>query len=447
MLGAALVLSASAGTLSCANSAYRAAESGDSARLRAEIAGKHERGKLGNSEAACLAKAVATRELTTAKDDATATSRVRESRACAAELDDAFEERSKKHDGAGAEAALARLEGGRLSDGSARDFLADADDRWRAVGTRTLHRDDDRKARQAAILDPSPRVRRSAIRAAGQARDVGDLDILFETARVDPELLLRNEALRAMSQILRADSAKSRADEHVNRLRDLWNGGDDAVREDVAVAWALSPVFENGGREALRVELASSKGPGALTAAGVVLRSASKDAELAGAASALLSRALTEGSRRERLLALTIARPTGAELEAIRKVAKDDDLDVRVPALASLLESKPDHDAAFAALEALAGQGVTTKAGPPSEDGRVREAAAQARLALARAGDLRIQAWIEQDLASSEPNRRLGAASALAALGRPARAVMLLADPDASVRTRAACTMLVASRR
>ena len=177
------------------------------------------------------------------------------------------------------------------------------------------------------------------------------------------------------------------------------------------------------------------------------MRSMPKDTELAGSASALLSRTIAEGSRRDRLHALAIARPVGAELEAIRKAAKDDDLDVRVTALASLLESKPDHDAALKDLEAVAGQGVTTKAGPPAEDGRVREAAARARLALAQAGDLRIQAWIEQDLAASDPNRRLGAASALAALGRPARAVMLLADPDASVRTRAACTMLVASRR
>jgi len=96
-------------------------------------------------------------------------------------------------------------------------------------------------------------------------------------------------------------------------------------------------------------------------------------------------------------------------------------------------------------LEAVAGRGV--KAGPASEDGPTLEAAARARLALAYAGDVRIQAWIEQDLASSDPVRRVGAASALAALGRPARAVMLLTDPEASVRTRAACTMLVAARR
>lgn len=436
---------ASLGLVSCANPAYRAAERGDSARLRSEVAGKHERGKLSNGEAACLARAVATRELATAKDEAAAVSRVRESRPCAAELDDALEERMKKHDGAGAEAALARLEDGRLSEGSARDFLADTDDRWRAVGTRTLHRDDDRKRRQAAVLDPSPRVRRSALRAAGEAKDVADLDLLFETARVDPELLLRNEALRAMSQILRAEGGKSRAPEHVNRLRDLWTAGDDALKEDVAVAWALSPVFESGGREALRVEIASGKGPGAIAAAGVVLRTASKDAELSASASALLTRVIAEGSRRDRLHAIGLARPTGSELEALRKASKEEERDVRVPALARLLESKPDHDAAVKELVSIAGQGV--RGGPSAEDPRVCEAAGRARLVLAQAGDLRIQAWIEQDLASSDPQVRLGAASALAALGRPARAVMLLADPDAGVRTRAACTMLVASRR
>lgn len=441
----AIVALASLALVACGNTAYRAAERGDLARLRSEIAGKHERGKLSNSEAACLARAVATRELVTSQDDFAATSRVRESRACAVELDDALEERMKTHDGAGAEAALVRLEDGRLSEGDARDYLSDADDRWRAVGTRALHRDDDRARRQYAMLDPSPRVRRSALRAAGEAKDAADLDLLFETSRVDPELLLRNEAMRAMSQVLRGEGGKARAAEHVTRLRDLWTSGDDAIREDVAVAWALSPVFENGGREALRVAIAGGKGPGVIAAAGVVLRSASRDAELTSSASAVLARTIGEGSRRDRLHAIAMARVTGPELDALRKAAQEEDRDVRVPALARLLESKPDRDAAVRDLVAIAGQGV--KGGAAADDDRTREAASRARLALATAGDLRIQAWIEQDLASPDPQRRLAAASALAALGRPARAVMLLADPDASVRTRAACTMLVASRR
>ncbi len=440
----ALVLVAVA---ACGSPALRAAEQGDSTKLRAEIAQKHDKGKLSNSEAADLARAVAEREITTAKDEATALARLRETRACASELDDALESRMKTRDAAGAEAALSRLEDGKLSKGDARAWLDDADDRWRAVATRTLHRDEDRKRRQAAILDPSPRVRRSAIRAAAEAKDPTDLDLLFETARLDPELLLRNEAVRSMSAILRAldDKARPRAARIAVDLRDVWTSGDDAIKEDVAVAWGLSPVFENGGREALRVALASTNGPGAIAAAGVVVRNAGKDTELVTSGSALLARTIIDGSRRDRLHALAVARPEGLMLEAIRKAAQDDDREIKVPALARLLDSKPDREAAKKELYAIAGYGV--KGGGRADDPRGLEHAARARHELAAAGELRVQAWIEQDLAAPEPIRKTSAASALAALGRPARAAPLLADPDPSVRTRAACTMMVASRR
>ena len=441
----ALVLVAVA---ACGSPALRAAEQGDSAKLRAEIAQKHEKGKLSNGEAADLARAVAEREITTATDESTALARLRETRACASELDDALESRMKKRDAAGAEAALSRLEDGKLSDGAARTWLDDADDRWRAVAARTLHRGGDRQRRQAAILDPSPRVRRSAIRAAAHAKDPTDLDILFETARVDPELLLRNEALRSISAILRAlgDKGRPRAAEMAVKLRDIWTSGDDALKEDVAVAWGLSPVFENGGREALRVALSSSNGPGAIAAAGVVGRNAGKDAELATSANALLARTILDGSRRDRLHALAVARGEGMVLDAIRKAAQDDDREVKVPALARLLDSKPDREAAKRELYAIAGYGVRGFDGK-ADDPRGLEHAARARHELASAGELRVQAWIEQDLAAPEPARKTSAASALAALGRPARAAPLLADPDPSVRTRAACTMMMASRR
>ena len=446
--GAVVLLGAAVPLTACGSSALRAAEQGDAAKLRAEIAQKHEKGKLSNDEAADLARAVAEREIATAKDETTSLARLRETRGCAAELDDALEERMKKRDGAGAEAALSRLEDGKLSDGTARAWLDDADDRWRAVGVRTLHRDEDRKRRQAAILDPSPRVRRSAIRAAAEAKDASDLDLLFETARVDPELLLRNEALRSMSAIVRelGDSGRSKASDLAVKLRDLWTAGDDALKEDVAVAWGLTPVFENGGREALRVALANGKGPGAIAAAGVVMRSARKDADLVTSASALLARTIADGSRRDRLHALVLARTEGPMLDAIRKAAQEDDSDLKVPALVRLLESKPDREAAKKELYAIAGYGVRGFPGP-ADDARALESAVRARHVLASAGELRIQAWIEQDLASPEPQRKTSAASALAALGRPARAAPLLVDADPSVRTRVACTMLTASRR
>lgn len=452
-----LLLAIVAGGLSlsatgCGNAALHAAETGDNAKLRAEISEKHQRGKLTNDEAADLARAVAEREISTAKDEKTALARLRETRACASELDGALEARMKTRDGAGAEAALSRLEDGKLSDGDARSWLDDADDRWRAVGTRTLHRDDDRKRRQAAILDPSPRVRRGAIRASAEAKDGADLDLLFETARVDPELILRNEALRAMSAIVRGlgDAAKPRAADLAVRLRDLWTAGDDAIKEDVAVAWGLSPVFENGGREALRVAIAEGKGPGAIAASGVVVRNAPKDAELVTSATALLARTITDGSRRDRLHALAIApNPSThpAILDALRKASQEEDREVKVPALARLLDVKTDRDAARKELVTIAGYGVSKSSIGSNDDPRQLDLAAHARHVLASAGELRVQAWIEQDLSSPEPQRKTSAASALAALGRSARAALLLTDPDPSVRTRAACTMMIASRR
>lgn len=445
-IGASVLLLVLAG---CGSAALRAAEQGDQAKLRAEISEKHSRGKLSNDEAAELARAVAEREITTAKDEKTALDRLREIRACAGDLDDALSERAKKRDAAGAEAALALYEDGKMSEGAARDLLGDQDDRWRAVGTMTLHRDEDRKARHAALVDPSPRVRRSAIHAASKANDAADLDPLMEVARVDPDLLLRNHAIRASGAIVRGlgDPGKARAAELAVKLRDIWTNGDDAVREDIAVAWALTPVWENGGREALRSAIADGKGPGAIAAAGVVSRTRSEDTELAPSANALLARTIEGGSFRERLHALAVGRLDGAQLDAIRKAAKEEDREVRIAALARLLHAKTDRDAAMKELTALASFGVKGSATANSDDGHAREIASRARFALANAGELRVQAWVEEDLVSNDPNRRAQAASALAALGRSARGAPLLADADASVRTRAACTMIVAARR
>lgn len=442
------LLLAGAAVVGCGSPALRAAERGDAAKLRAEIARKHEAGALTNQQAAELARAVAEREITTASDEAAALSRLRETRACTVELDDALRARMKVRDGAGAEAALARYEDGALGDRDARSWLDDADDRWRAVGARALHRGQDRERRHAAMVDPSPRVRRGAIRAAARAKDPADIDLLFETARVDPELLLRNEAVRSMSAILRGlgDDGRSLAPELAVRLRDLWTAGDDALQGDVAVAWALAPVFESGGREALRVVVSGASGPGAITAAGVVMRTAQKDEELMESASALLTRAIVDGSRRDRLHAIAVARLEGGMLEAIRTASKSDDLEAQIPALGRLLDSPPDREEARRTLVGIAGYGQPGFPGP-ADEARAHVHASRARYVLAAAGELSVQGWIEQDLASSAPQRKTAAASALAALGRPARAAPLLADPDPSVRTRVACTMIVAARR
>jgi len=147
----------------CASSsAVRAARTGDFASLKRQIDARSRQGKLTNGEAADIARAVAGREIASARSPADASARVRDVRACARELDSELAARMDTHDEAGAEAALARLDMGKLDAGSVRKWVNERDDAWRAVGARGLVRtDDDRVARQRALVDPSPRVRRA----------------------------------------------------------------------------------------------------------------------------------------------------------------------------------------------------------------------------------------------------------------------------------------------
>jgi hypothetical protein len=429
----------------CAGSSLRAAASGDlndkdvRAALRNAIDAKEKVGKLSNEEAADLARVVASREVASASA-ADATLRVREVRACAPDLDDALEQRMKVRDAAGAEAAFALLEARELDSGDARSYAGGPDDAWRAFAVRGLVRDEDGPARARALVDASPRVRRAAIAAAVGARDGALFDALSETARLDPEPLVRTDAVRALGALAPPGS------DLANRLRDLWTNADDALREDIASAWVMPAVYGAGGHEAVRVLLASKQGPGVLAAAGAILRAPHvKDVELEASARAILARAIEAESRRNRLHAIAIvplvpkhdggpANALQPILEAVRKASKDEDPGVRLAALARLLESAADRAEATFALEAMAGQKEPSAL------------ASRARLALAHAGDVRIQAWIEQDLSAHDAEARLSAVDALAALGRSARGAPLLADPDPSVRTRAACTLLLAAR-
>jgi hypothetical protein len=419
--------------VACSSSpAMRAAERGDRAVLRQAIAARAAHGSLTNGEAASLARAVAAHDLETAsRDDAIA--RVRDVLPCARELDGALSSRMTTHDAAGAAAALARLDARRWDFDDARRYADDADPAWRAVGARALVRAVDRRARLAALTDGDPRVRREAARAARDARDVADEQALSEAARLDPEPIVRTEAVRALAALSGARITDA--------LRDLWTGGDEGLREDIATAWSSPSLWDAGGREALRVLVASGHGPGAIEGAAAVLRHADAGPDLASLAIGRLVESIRAGARVTRLQAIAQAPLDRPELlpllEAVRASAKDDDDEqVRIGALTRLAgRSGPgaaDARAAVESLEALAQPGSAV--------------GAQARLALGSDGDRRVQAWLEQDLASSDAFDRLAAATALADLGVAARAAPLLGDDDPSVRDGAACTLLMSDR-
>ncbi len=411
-----------------------AAERGDYPSLKQEIEARHRAGSLTEAQATKLAKAVAEHEVASAKGD-DAIARVREVRACARELDDVLARRQDARDGAGAEAAWARVESGELSLGSVRALASDSDDGYRAVGTLALTRRDDAPQRRRAMTDGSPRVRRAAMRAALTAEDADDAATLLESARLDPEPIVRTDAVRALAHVpANAESA--------NKLRDLWASADAPLREDIALAWASPSVYAAGGREALRVLIATKSGPAALSAATAVAHGRpGRDTELELSALALLARTIHSGPRRDRLHAIAGAplapsakapSPDAEVLSALRLAADDDDREVRIGALARLTEVATDKPSAVTRLEAIA-----ANEGPEG---------AHARSALASAGDARVQAWLEADLAAESESARILAANGLASLHRAARAARLLVAPEASVRTRAACTILMAAR-
>jgi HEAT repeat protein len=422
----AVPLAIALGAAACvASPAQRAISRGDRAALYEAIAVRERDGKLSNGEAASLAKAVAARELRTASG-ADAVDRVGDARPCAHELDSVLAARMRTHDTAGAQAALARIEGGGLDVDDVRAFAQDQDPPWRAIAARALVRAEDRDARLRALVDPEPLVRREAARAARDARAPADLGALAEAARVDPEPIVRTEAVRAIAALPAAPDGSV-----VAALRDLWTSADEGLREDIALTWSGSGVWGLGGRDALYVVVASEQGLVAVEAAAAVLRRRDADVEVARAALAQFARAIQSGSRATRLHALARApldRPV--LLALVQKAADDEDLEVRVGALARLAESKDAK--ALGELESLARPGSPV--------------ARRARFALAISHDRRVQLWIEDDLQAKRPELRLAAATELAAMGVAARAAPLLADEDARVRVRAACTMIMAAR-
>jgi HEAT repeat protein len=426
-VAALAVLLLSATSAACASSpALRAADSGDRAALTTAVAEREKRGDLSNGEAASLAETVASRDLRAAKG-ADVLALVTDVRSCARELRAPLEERMATHDEAGAAAALALLDAGELSQDDARQFATDPIAPWRAVGARALVRSEDRALRLKALLDPDPRVRRQAVRAARDDQDPNDLGPLSEAARVDPEPIVRTEAVRALVELEPLPPG-----ELADVLRDLWPKADEGLREDVAIAWASPRVWDQGGSEALLTLVASGHGPGVIEGAAAILRNGTMGGEVVMEAVAQMERAISSGSRERRQQAIAGAPLERPELlAAVKKASEDGDLQVRVAAFARLAQAK--QPGALEGLVSLAGAGSPV--------------AQRARFALASLGDRRVQAWVEQDLQAPDAEGRLGAATTLSAMGVAARAAPLLADADASVRVKAACTILLGARR
>lgn len=414
---AALIVLLSAG---CAgqSSAVKAALYGDLNGLRAAIEQSRKRGELDERGVVELSLALAEREVASATGFAGA-KRIRSLRACSRPLRDSLEERAERGDDAAAEAMLILLEQRSLDRKELVRRYANAESgAFRALAARAAVDRRDAVMRRRMFEDPDERVRRAALGAAIEAPDPADLVPLLEAARLDPDPQSQSLAARAVGAL-----GGERA---VSGLKDLWPRADQTLRLSIVEAWAMSASYRSGGERELSWAAETQSGLEALTAAGALATSQSASR---GAATTLLARAIVEGSDDERLLAIRLAPiADGAVVRATLDAAKTGAPRVKLVALERLATLPEQQKTALEGLRALA----------KGKD----EAAAEARVALARLGDASVAPQLGLDLKAKRAHERRRAADALIALGKYADAAQVLADDDPDVRLGLACSIL-----
>jgi hypothetical protein len=407
------------GSSGCASSSVvTTARHGDLTQLKREIEASRKRGELNRGTVRDLAEAIAGREVRSAKGSE-AVQRMRSIRPCATSILPVLRERAARGDDIGAEATLILLELGKLGRSAELERHRDASaGAWRAVAARAALAPKYGLLRREWMRDADERVRRAALAAAIDAPQADDLDALLEAARRDPDPLSRSLALRASGAV--------GGEQAVMALDDLWQRADETTRIGIVDAWAMPASLRSGGRDRLVRIVESTRGMPALAAAGALVRHGGSGAELGIAA---LTRAMVDGSRDERSLALRLAPLEDRDIvAALQKAAKDRDPVLQVAALTRLLEIGGEREQALKKLRQLS----------QKKD----EAAISARSALAGADDRSVIPRFDEQLGSPRSNERQLAALGLLELRQWPRVATALADDDPSVRTAVACSVL-----
>jgi len=407
--------------LGCARPAVvETALHGNLVSLQREIHSAQADHRVRTSEIAELAAAVASREVRSARGDV-AVRRLEQVRSCAEHLYPVLRDRARRRDDAGALATMILLETGRLQPAPLQTrYRAAPSGAWRAVAARAMIAPEDWGARQAAMVDPDERVRRAALTAAIVSPAADDLDALLEAARVDPDPVARDLAVRAVGAL-----GGARA---VAALADRWTRADEAVRRAMVSAWDMPASYAAGGQARLRRVATTTAGLPAVDAA-AALAARGGDAREVGVAARVRAALAAAPAGRRRCLRLAPLGPPAARA-ALEAAPAEPEREVRVMALARLLERASSRDAARVALRELAAADPT------------HPVALQARAALAAAGDHSVHAALVAELAAPRSYRRRLAALGLIALGDRTRAATALGDDDPYVRTSVACAIL-----
>jgi hypothetical protein len=422
MMRTSWLLLAGLAALGCSTPGYvKTAYYGDLATLKKEIGDAKARHALDRSSVVELARAVARREVRSTPsgggDDVI--DRIRATRTCVRSVEPELRERAAIEDDAGAEALLVLADSGRIAPVSLVDRYAHAPQgALRAVAARGTFLPRDERLRRAFYVDGDERVRRNAFRAAFEAKDAAEVELLLEAARLDPSPANRGLAVRAAGN---AGGARA-----VLGLRDVWTTADPAVRLAIVEAWGMPRVASLGGVREL-VEVAEKRDSLASVAAGSQLMRVGGEGASIGRA--VVFGAVNEGTTDERMLAIQLVPLSDPEgLAVVERAAKEPRGAARIVAWARLLDSPAHRKDALAQL---------------TDAARGKDAASrQAVAALAASEDASVTNLLLGELDGKDPAQRERAALGLFRLGRAPDMAGTLADPDPDVRLSVACSVL-----
>ncbi|GAC1352309.1 MAG: hypothetical protein NVSMB1_13910 [Polyangiales bacterium] len=420
-----------------AGSLMRHASTGDFASLKIDLDAYAKRGNLDEGSLRDVARAILEHDLRRYSGDR-GPSRVSALAACAGPLRATLRAMadSPTEDNAVASAAAQVLVDANLLNIDA--FTAahrdDPHEGWRAVATRGLIDAKEGELRSRRAQDDDRAVRRAAVGAAGDAGCASDFPLLLTSARKDPEVMVRVDAVRALSRLAeRLQGDAPRAD-LVDRLNDLFASGDDPLRFAVSRAWGSKFLYPYGGQARLEDAVRKLDGHVAIEAASALMNAGSVEGELS------LDKLARNGEPAVRAHALRIldpARPRHLDaldhaVESGANFGGQHDVSAREIAAEALLRAPTRSARAIAALKALAT--------------RVDAVGIDAAIALANAsieppGD-RLQVALR---ASS--TARFRAATALVRIGRAADLREFMVSDDLDVRAFAACAILSVPRR
>jgi HEAT repeats len=423
---------------SCGGAAsIRAASLGRIEGLARLVDADVKRGAFDNDDAHELARAVA-RDMVAHAEGPDGAELVRGFGSCARPIDEALERRAEGGGPVAAAAVLVRVSA-RLAF-SDEDYVPWAKARpgelgaeFRAVGARVLTTKQHGALRRRLFSDGEQEVRVAALTAAGIAADPADMEPLLEAARLDPYPLARTLSIRAAGVI-----GGERA---VIGLKDLWAQADEPAREAIADAWGSPRARPVGGLRELSWAVDTQRGPAAIAAAAALTRGASGDlAE--DAATAVLARAIFEGSSRERIFAIRVARLSSPSVrEAVARAAVASDEEVMIAAASRLLGATAKEGAASAAERPALVQRLL---GVARSDHKVP--ALLAKSALAQAGAREVLPLLDRDAHGADAQARKAAGIALIALGELPRAAVVAADVDPRVRASVSCALIRAEK-